>query len=236
LPPAARITDNVAHPLPPVLTPGPGSPNVLIGFLPAWRGVPAAVASVLQAAKKISDAAIQTAEAATLAAAGTPGAPAAKLAEETAKATAAASMGSMVTSMAGGADIHACTTPLPVPPHGPGVVIDGSPTVLINNLPACRLGDTILEPVGPPNKIVRGEPTVIIGNSGSGAGGSSSSASAGTATAAPPEGAGEAKYQPASGGPFAPVAAVTSQTPPGPTFSERMAEAKSTAACFTCPP
>ena len=40
--PAARITDNVAHPLPPVLTPGPGSPTVLIGFLPAWRGLPLA--------------------------------------------------------------------------------------------------------------------------------------------------------------------------------------------------
>ncbi len=62
----------------------------------------------------------------------------------------------MITGAAGGADIHACVTPLPIPPHGPGVVIDGSPTVLINNLNACRLGDTVLEPVGPPNKIVMG--------------------------------------------------------------------------------
>ena len=161
--PAARITDNVAHPLPPVLTPGPGSPNVLIGFLPAWRGVPAASATALQAAKQASDAVIKAAEAATLAAAGTPGAPAAKAAEEGVKAGAAAAMGSMITSMAGGADIHLCATPLPIPPHGPGVVIDGSKTVLINNLQACRLGDTILEAVGPPNKIVKGEPTVIIG-------------------------------------------------------------------------
>ena len=46
---------------------------------------------------------------------------------------------------------------------GPGVVIDGSQTVLINGLQACRLGDTILEAVGPPNKIVRGEFTVLIG-------------------------------------------------------------------------
>lgn len=161
--PAARITDNVMHPLPPVLTPGPGSMNTMIGFLPAWRGVPAGVAAALQAAKTASDAVIQVAEAATLAAAGTPGAPAAKAAEEATKALAASTMGSMVTSMAGGADIHACVTPLPIPPHGPGVVIDGSATVLINNLPACRLGDTILEPVGPPNKIVKGEFTVIIG-------------------------------------------------------------------------
>jgi uncharacterized Zn-binding protein involved in type VI secretion len=161
--PAARVTDLVAHPLPPMLGPGPGSPNVLIGFLPAWRGVLAAVAAGLQAAKQVSDAAIQTAEAATLAAAGTPGAPAAKAAEETVKATAAATMGSAISSAAGGADIHMCSTPLPVPPHGPGVVIDGSATVLINNLPACRMGDTVLEAVGPPNKITKGEMTVIIG-------------------------------------------------------------------------
>ncbi len=161
--PAARITDNVAHPLPPVLTPGPGSPTVLIGSLPAWRGVPAAAAAALSAAKQISDTAITVAEAATVAAAGTPGAPAAKAAEEATKAACAAQMGSMISGMAGGADIHACATPLPLPPHGPSVVIDGSQTVLINGLQASRLGDTILEAVGPPNKIVRGEFTVLIG-------------------------------------------------------------------------
>ena len=74
--PAARITDPVAHPLPPVLTPGPGSLNVFIGGLPAWRGVSAAAAAAIQSAKAVSDAAIKTAEAATLAAAGTPGLPA----------------------------------------------------------------------------------------------------------------------------------------------------------------
>jgi len=137
--------------------------NVLIGSRPAWRGVPAAAAAGLQAAKQVSDTAIKAAEVATLAAAGTPGAPAAKAAEEGVKAAAAAQMGSAITSAAGGADIHACTTPLPIPPHGPGVVIDGSQTVLINNLPACRMGDTVLEAVGPPNKIVAGEMTVIIG-------------------------------------------------------------------------
>ncbi|HEU0139213.1 MAG TPA: PAAR domain-containing protein [Bryobacteraceae bacterium] len=168
MPPAARITDNVTHPLPPVLTQGPGSPDVIIGGLPAWRGIPGAAVAGLQAAKQASDVAIQTAEAATLAAAGTPGAPAAKAAEETTKATAAATMGSMISNLGAGTDIHMCSTPLPVPPHGPGVVIDGSPTVLINNMPACRMGDTILEAVGPPNKIVRGEPTVMIGNTGGG--------------------------------------------------------------------
>ncbi|MFB2892898.1 PAAR domain-containing protein [Aerosakkonemataceae cyanobacterium BLCC-F50] len=161
--PAARITDPVAHPLPPVLTGGPGSPTVLIGGLPAWRGIPAAGAAVILSAKKVSDAAITAAEAATVAAAGTPGLPAAKAAEETTKTTAAASMSSTITSSAGGADIHNCATPLPLPPHGPGVVIDGSSTVLINGLPACRMGDTIVEALGPPNKITMGCSTVLIG-------------------------------------------------------------------------
>jgi uncharacterized Zn-binding protein involved in type VI secretion len=106
---------------------------------------------------------IQTAQAATVAAAGTPGLPGVKAAEETTKAATAVSMSSAVMSSAVGADIHNCTTPLPVPPHGPGVVIDGSATVLINNLPACRMGDTIVEAVGPPNKIAMGCSTVLIG-------------------------------------------------------------------------
>jgi len=161
--PAARITDNVVHPLPPVLTPGPGSLNVLIGFLPAWRGMPLAAVAALQAAKKVADTAIKVADAAATAAAGTPGAPAAKVAAEAAKTAALSAMSSAITAAAGGADIHACTTPLPVPPHGPGVVIDGSATVMINSLPACRLGDTVLEAIGPPNKIVKGQMNVIIG-------------------------------------------------------------------------
>jgi hypothetical protein len=117
----------------------------------------------MQAAKAISDAAIQVAEAATLAAAGTPGAPAAKAAEETVKATAAATMGSAISSAAGGSDIHACVTPLPIPPHGPGIVITPSATVMIANFPAARQGDTILEAVGPTNTITMGCMTVMIG-------------------------------------------------------------------------
>lgn len=161
--PAARITDPVAHPLPPILTLGPGSFNVLIGNLPAWRAIPTGAGAALQAAKQISDAAIKVAEAATLAAAGTPGLPAAKLAEETTKAASSAAMSGAISAAAMGADFHACVTPLPIPPHGSGVVIDGSMTVLINNLPASRQGDTILEPLGPPNKITMGLLTVLIG-------------------------------------------------------------------------
>ena len=163
MPPAARIFDPVAHPLPPVLTGGPTAVTVIIGFKPAWRGVNPAVAAAMQAAKAISDAAIKTAEAATVAAAGTPGAPAAKAAEEAVKAGAAAAMGSAITSAAGGSDIHACATLLPIPPHGPGIVITPSATVMVANFPAARQGDTILEAVGPPNKITMGCPTVIIG-------------------------------------------------------------------------
>jgi hypothetical protein len=160
--PAARISDNVAHPLPPVLSPGPGAPTVLIGYLPAWRGVGAAAAAAIQAAKQVSDTAIKVAEAATAAATG-PAAPVAKAAEEATKAAAAASMGSLISGAAGGTDIHVCATPLPIPPHGPGVVVDPSATVTICNQPAARMGDTIVEAVGPPNKIVSGCMTVIIG-------------------------------------------------------------------------
>lgn len=162
--PAARVADNVAHPLPPVLSPGPGAPTVMIGFKPAWRGIPLAAVAALQSAKTAADTAIKTAEAATVAAAGTPGAPAAYAAEQTAKATALASMSAAINgAAAAGADIHLCVTPAPVPPHGPGVVIDGSATVMIMNMPACRVGDTVLEAIGPPNKIMMGCVTVIIG-------------------------------------------------------------------------
>ena len=162
--PAARVGDPVAHPAPPLLTGGTGSPNVMIGGKPAWRGVPAAAAAGIATAKKAAEAAIATAQAATAAASGTPGYAAAKAAEETAKATSAAAMAATIVGAAGPADIHNCTTP-PIPPplHGPGVVVDGSTTVLVNGLPACRMGDTLTEAFGPSNKILLGQPTVIVG-------------------------------------------------------------------------
>ncbi|GAB3023315.1 PAAR domain-containing protein [Natronobiforma cellulositropha] len=49
----------------------------------------------------------------------------------------------------------------PPVPHVGGVAVPGSATVLINKLPAARMGDTIPE-AGPPNSIVSGEPTVLI--------------------------------------------------------------------------
>ena len=94
---AARMGDMTAHGTP--LAPGPGSANVLIGGMPAWRAT---------------------------------------------------------------SDMHTCPLVTGVVPHVGGVVAMGSMTVLINNLPAARQGDIITES-GPPNSIVVGCPTVIIG-------------------------------------------------------------------------
>ncbi len=49
-------------------------------------------------------------------------------------------------------------------PLPPVLTEPGSKTVLINNLPACRMGDTVLEAIGPPNKITMGMMTVLIGD------------------------------------------------------------------------
>ncbi len=61
-----------------------------------------------------------------------------------------------------GADSHSCPLASGPAPHVGGVVTPGSTTVFINNLPAARQGDMITE-AGPPNTIVMGLPTVLIG-------------------------------------------------------------------------
>jgi len=105
-----------------------------------------------------------SAEASAVAAMGTPAGPAARAAAEAAKAGLQAAMGSAISAAAaGGTDIHMCATMPLTPGHGPGVVVTGSATVMINNMPASRMGDQILEAIGPPDVIVRGEMTVIIG-------------------------------------------------------------------------
>lgn len=96
MPAAARLNDLTNHGTP--LNPGPGSPDVLIGGMPAWR---------------------------------------------TSK------------------DFHNCPL-VSGPAHVGGVVTTGSTTVFINNLPAARQGDLIMES-GPPNSIVIGCQTVLIG-------------------------------------------------------------------------
>lgn len=93
MPPAARKTDNTSHGTP--LSPGPASPDVLIGGLPAWRAI---------------------------------------------------------------VDFHGC----PLPLHIGGVVMKGSATVFINNQAAVRVGDVVVEAIGP-NPVEKGCETVIIG-------------------------------------------------------------------------
>lgn len=108
MPPAARIADPTTHGAP--LTPGPGSQNVMIGFLPAWRAV---------------------------------------------------------------IDQHACPAVSISGADGVGSVLVGSPTVFINNMMACRMGDIVVEKpglaMGPANPILLGCPTVMIGDVGMGA-------------------------------------------------------------------
>jgi uncharacterized Zn-binding protein involved in type VI secretion len=69
-------------------------------------------------------------------------------------------------------DQHACPAVSISGPDGVGSVLMGSPTVLINNMMACRLGDIVVEKpglaMGPMDPIIMGEPTVIIGEVGMG--------------------------------------------------------------------
>lgn len=59
-------------------------------------------------------------------------------------------------------DYHTCPLVTGNLPHVGGMVVAGSRTVLINNRPAARVGDTIAE-AGLPNSIASGCSTVIIG-------------------------------------------------------------------------
>lgn len=107
MPPAARVADPTTHGAP--LAPGPGSMNVMIGFMPAWRAM---------------------------------------------------------------IDQHACPMVSITGADGIGSVIMGSPTVFINNMMACRMGDIVVEKpglaMGPANPILMGCPTVLIGEVGMG--------------------------------------------------------------------
>ena len=59
-------------------------------------------------------------------------------------------------------DVHTCPLVTGAVPHVGGTVTKGSTSVLINKMPAARMGDTIAES-GPPNTIVSGCQTVLIG-------------------------------------------------------------------------
>ena len=59
-------------------------------------------------------------------------------------------------------DMHTCPMVTGVVPHVGGPIVRGSATVLIGGQPAARMGDQATC-VGPPDAIVGGSPTVIIG-------------------------------------------------------------------------
>lgn len=156
MPAAARLTDITVHGSP--MVPGTGSLNVLIGNLPAWRAMsPAMVASFLALIAKILEnvnklaTALSTNNPVAAAQAGK------ALADQVPQAV----------QMIGAMDKIICPMLLlriAGPPHGMGVMIGGSTTVMINNLPAGRVGDQIRELLSPePNMCAVGLPTVIIG-------------------------------------------------------------------------
>ena len=98
------------------------------------------------------------------------GQPAARVGDMTSHGTPLGTGPGAATVMIGGlpawravADSHTC--PLSDPPGKPhvgGIVSIGSMTVKIAGLPAARMGDAIVE-VGPPNTIMQGSLTVLIG-------------------------------------------------------------------------
>lgn len=61
-----------------------------------------------------------------------------------------------------GSDTHVCPLVDGPKPHVGGTIAVGSATVFVGGLPAARQGDTILE-AGPPNAVLVGDPTVLIG-------------------------------------------------------------------------
>jgi len=148
--PAARVGDLVSHAAPPTLAPGPGSTNVFIGGKPAWRAMPAGASLPAPPEPPEPEEGEEEPSEAE---------------QEAAAEEMQAAAEELMASAGGGADIHICTQPSPVPfcVDGPGFVIKGSATVMINGLPAARQGDIVQEILGPPNPISIGCPNVTIG-------------------------------------------------------------------------
>jgi uncharacterized Zn-binding protein involved in type VI secretion len=131
----------------------------------ATKGSPAAPATTSTAFTQLM--ATNAKETATYAsAAAVPGGqPAAMAAYTLAMKKAAADFaGAAIKAIAGMTDTHVCPQPSGPIPHGPGVVLRGSKSVLINGLPACREGDKLFEAAGGSDPIARGYTTVIIGD------------------------------------------------------------------------
>ncbi len=59
-------------------------------------------------------------------------------------------------------DMHVCPLVTVLVPHVGGPISLGSATVLIGGMPAARMGDMAIC-TGPPDVILLGEPTVLIG-------------------------------------------------------------------------
>jgi uncharacterized Zn-binding protein involved in type VI secretion len=157
--PAARLLDATAHGNP--LSPGTCSPNVIIGKKLAWRGLPLAqVAQLLNSVGKLMEAWNKNVQATKDLAANPANIKAAKDLKDSVEEIKDNTQ--TIASIMGTVDQHACAVVKVAVPDGTGVVIDGSQTVLINGLPACRMGDTIQEMTSV-NKIVSGEFTVLIG-------------------------------------------------------------------------
>jgi hypothetical protein len=68
-------------------------------------------------------------------------------------------------------DFHACPIVKGLIPDVGGMVMMGSPTVMINSMMACRVMDMVVEIPGGPNPIAMGATNVFIGDSGGGGGG-----------------------------------------------------------------
>lgn len=94
--------------------------------------------------------------------------PAARILDQTAHGTPLSGAGSPNVFIGGmpawraNVDVHACPVTSGLVPHVGGMVQMGSTSVLINNVPAARQGDVIVEN-GPPNTIASGCQTVLIG-------------------------------------------------------------------------
>jgi len=157
--PAARINDLTAHGSP--LVPGPPSMNVIIGGQQAWLGMTAAAAAALAKviAEGVKDVADKTAKAAAAASLGP--IPAAKAQKDQVEAQKKA-ISNACNAMACGVSINMCPMLTVLIPHVMGVVTTPSQTVFINNWGACRVGDTITETTAV-NQIAVGLPTVLIG-------------------------------------------------------------------------
>lgn len=83
-------------------------------------------------------------------------------------------------------DMHVCpmlNPGVPPPPHVGMPITLGCPTVLICGMPAARMGD-MAACSGPPDSILAGCPTVMIGEGGGGGGGAGPSGSAASAALA----------------------------------------------------